>query len=90
MTRHRISETLTTDKERIFCRDCDSGFAVAGAAWKPAASLRTTPLSKVSGMGENVSKTAVMREFFCPDCGFLLDTEVALPEDPFLNDIVVP
>ena len=26
--------------------------------------------------------------FACPQCGHLLDTETALPEDPFLEDVV--
>ena len=29
-----------------------------------------------------------LREFSCPQCATLLDTETALPEDPFLNDVL--
>lgn len=90
MTLRRISETLSMDKKQIFCRGCETAIAPAGQAWKPAAHLRATPLERLTGMGAGVSKQAVLREFCCPHCATLLDTEVALPEDPFLNDIVAP
>jgi len=40
------------------------------------------------GAGMNVHPDVVLRRFCCPKCGHLLDTETALPEDPFLEDIV--
>jgi acetone carboxylase gamma subunit len=30
----------------------------------------------------------VLRKFGCPSCGALLDTETAMPEDPFLDDVL--
>ena len=30
----------------------------------------------------------LLRCFYCPNCGALLDSETALPEDPFLEDIL--
>ena len=30
----------------------------------------------------------LLRRFFCPGCGALLDTESDLPGDPFLNEVV--
>lgn len=30
----------------------------------------------------------MVRSFTCPQCGTLLDTEIALAEDPFLEDII--
>ena len=32
----------------------------------------------------------LLREFACPGCGGLLDTEIALPGDPFLEDSLAP
>ena len=29
-----------------------------------------------------------LRKFSCPGCGLLLDCELALPEDPFLEDVI--
>jgi acetone carboxylase gamma subunit len=31
----------------------------------------------------------MLRRFSCPDCGALLDTEIALADDPFLDDILL-
>jgi acetone carboxylase gamma subunit len=90
MTMRRVSETLCIDKENIFCRGCDAPIGTAGVAWKAGVAVRVTPLDQLRGMGAGISKKAVLREFSCPHCGRLLDTEVALPEDPFLDDIVVP
>ena len=36
------------------------------------------------------NNTFLLREFVCPGCGALLDSEIALPGDPFLEDIVAP
>ena len=36
------------------------------------------------------SDNLLLREFVCPGCGALLDTEIALPGDPFLEDKVNP
>jgi acetone carboxylase gamma subunit len=30
----------------------------------------------------------VLRRFSCPECGALLDTETAMPDDPFLDDVL--
>ncbi|MDB5999601.1 MAG: Acetone carboxylase gamma subunit, partial [Rhizobacter sp.] len=30
----------------------------------------------------------VLRRFSCPQCGGLLDTETAMPDDPFLDDVL--
>jgi acetone carboxylase gamma subunit len=40
------------------------------------------------GAGSNVESRVVLRRFSCPRCGHLLDTETALPDDPFLEDLV--
>jgi acetone carboxylase gamma subunit len=31
---------------------------------------------------------SMLRQFGCPGCGALLDSEMALPGEPFLDDIV--
>jgi hypothetical protein len=43
---------------------------------------------KNAGAGSNVEPRVVLRRFACPRYGHLLDTEAALPEDPFLEDVV--
>ena len=41
-----------------------------------------------AGESYAAGEQVLLRRFFCPGCGALLDTETALPGDPFLNDIV--
>jgi hypothetical protein len=63
--------------------------AKAGTGWKEAAALSTVPVHALPGAGSNVEPRVVLRRFACPHCGHLLDTETALPDDPFLEDVVV-
>jgi acetone carboxylase gamma subunit len=46
------------------------------------------PVAQLPGTGSNVEPRVVLRLFACPHCGHLLDTETALPDDPFLEDVV--
>ena len=46
------------------------------------------PVGALPGAGSNVESRVVLRRFCCPRCGHLLDTETALPDDPFLEDLV--
>jgi acetone carboxylase gamma subunit len=89
----RISETLEIREKsaakHICCRGCGHALAPAGKAWKPHAKLTTLPIKKVPGSSSAVDAQAVFRQFNCPHCGRLLDSETALPEDPFLEDIVM-
>ena len=84
----RISETLFVEAGRICCAACAHPLAPAGTGWKMAAALSTVPVRTLPGAGSNVEPRVVLRRFACPQCGHLLDTETALPEDPFLEDIV--
>jgi hypothetical protein len=62
--------------------------APASGSWKKKVALSTVPVGKLPGTGTNVETRVVLRRFCCPRCGHLLDTETALPEDPFLEDVV--
>jgi acetone carboxylase gamma subunit len=86
--RKRISESLFTENGKICCTSCASELAPSGASWKIAASLSTIPVKTLPGAGSNVEPRVLLRRFTCPHCGHLLDTETALPEDPFLDDVV--
>ena len=88
MNGQRISESLCVDDERICCSRCGQPFAPAGKPWKEYASLTTLPVAALPGAGSGVDAQVVLRRFACPGCGSLLDTETALPGDPFLDDIV--
>ncbi len=86
--KQRISETLFAENGKICCLSCSHPLAPAGTAWKKAAALSTVPVRTLPGTGSNVEPRVVLRRFACPRCGHLLDTETALPEDPFLEDVV--
>ena len=88
MSRRKISATLAVDKGRIICADCGYALADAGASWKQNAALTTVAVDSLPGAASAVEAKLVLRRFACPDCGSLLDTETALPEDPFLDDVV--
>ena len=84
----RISENLFAENGKICCASCAHALAPSGISWKAAASLSTVPVRKLPGAGSNVEPRVVLRRFACPRYGHLLDTEAALPEDPFLEDVV--
>ncbi len=84
----RISETLFVEGGRIRCAACAHPLAPAGTGWKMAAALTTVLVRTLPGAGSNVEPRVALRRFACPQCGHLLDTETALPEDPFLEDVV--
>ncbi len=86
--KRRISETLVVEGGKICCVSCAHPLAPAGTSWKTSAALSTVPVRTLPGAGSNVEPRVVLRRFACPQCGHLLDTETALPEDPFLEDVV--
>lgn len=84
----RISSALHVDNGRICCTACGLDFADAGGPWKPAAALSESPLRGSAGEPYSSGEQVMLRRFSCPGCGALLDSETALPDDPFLNDVV--
>ncbi len=88
MSRQRISATLAIENARIVCVECGFALVAAGQGWKRHAALTCVPIKNLPGAASAVEEKAVLRHFACPGCGSLLDTETALPEDPFLDDIV--
>lgn len=83
----KISDSLVVERGQIACAACGHELARAGTSWKQSASVRERPVSELPGAGLGVDPTVVLREFACPGCGALLDTETALPGDPFLEDL---
>jgi len=84
----RVSATLFAESGQICCASCSAPLAPANASWKKKAALTTVPVGALPGAGSNVESRVVLRRFSCPHCGHLLDTETALPDDPFLEDLV--
>jgi acetone carboxylase gamma subunit len=52
--------------------------------------LREISMNGVGGKAYTGARDAMLRQFGCPACGALLDSEMALPGEPFLDDIVRP
>lgn len=88
MTVRRISATLVGDGGMVCCRACSHALAPAGQGWKARAVLSTVAVRELPGAASAVEGRVVLRRFACPGCGTLLDTEIALPEDPYLEDRV--
>ena len=84
----RVSATLFAESGQICCASCSAPLAPANASWKKKAALSTVPVGALPGAGSNVESRVVLRRFSCQRCGHLLDTETALPDDPFLEDLV--
>lgn len=74
--------------ERIACRRCGHALAPAGQPWKRHAVLREISMHGAGGKAYTGAPEATLRQFSCPGCGALLDSEMALPGEPFLDDIV--
>ncbi len=87
----RISPSLSaTDAGEICCNACGHDVAPHSpeTRWKDRATLVVDQVRDMAGWSEAVHPRLVLRKFICPSCGSLLDSEVALPEDPFLYDFV--
>jgi acetone carboxylase gamma subunit len=84
----RISLTLVSRNDKICCAACGNALAGAGESWKRHAVVSALPVKALPGAGSGVDEQVVLRRFACPNCARLLDTETALPDDPFLEDVV--
>lgn len=87
----RFSATLlmrtSGDAKVVACARCDHPLADAGSSWKQHAQLIEVPLSTLDPV-YTTADDVVARQFLCPGCGALLDTETAARGDPFLEDRV--
>jgi acetone carboxylase gamma subunit len=83
----RISESLVITSGKTACVACGHGLAKAGTPWKQHAALQIQPVRALPGAASAIEERVVLRLFSCPGCGALLDTETALPEDPYLEDL---
>ncbi len=87
-----VSATLeiraTEAGERICCRKCGHPLVPPGQPWKQAAQLRESSMRGAGGLAYTGAAEVVLRQFSCHGCGTLLDTEMALPGEPFLEDVV--
>jgi acetone carboxylase gamma subunit len=83
-----MSPTLAIEAGHIVCNHCDHPIAPEGQPWKQSAALTVKPVRAMPGAASAVQQEVVLRRFSCPQCGGLLDTETAMPDDPFLDDVL--
>jgi acetone carboxylase gamma subunit len=81
--------TLVRESGRICCGFCRAPLAAASESWKARAVLTEVPVARLPGAGLAIEQNVVIRRFSCPSCGALLDSETALPGEPFLEDVVL-
>jgi N-methylhydantoinase B len=91
-TDHQISEYLQfydSDSGRsIQCKLCGEIICSADTQWKSEVPKRELPISK-SGPLRAENNTFFLREFYCPFCATLHDTEVILEGDEPLYDEIL-
>jgi acetone carboxylase gamma subunit len=69
------------------CAACGHALGPAAEAWKDHTVRRETPLAAAGGQAYDTGHEGVLlRQFFCPSCAALLDTETATERDPALID----
>lgn len=71
----------------VQCTWCRHRVADGRAHWKDRVAVRHVPTS-TAGSYRDSMPGMVLRQFYCPSCATLLDTEVALEQDPPLYDHV--
>ena len=72
----------------VCCKKCAHALSRAGEPWKSRARLIERPMAGAGGVTYTTGEKVVLRRFFCPRCGSLLDTETALAGDPYLDDVL--
>lgn len=88
-TGRRISEYLQRALDGATqCTWCGRALAPAGADWKEHVVLRRSPVTKAGPLRADTGQFFLL-EACCPGCGTLLDTDLALGDDPPLHDRVL-
>jgi hypothetical protein len=78
---------VRTRAGRAACTACGADLGPADAPWKEASVRRDVPLATAGGRAYDTGDDAVvLRQFHCPACAALLDTETAMAGDPALID----
>ncbi len=87
----RLTETLILDGDRIVCRMCGHGVGGLDAPYKTGLTRRDRPVTAAGPLIDEpshfIDAELQFREFSCPGCGTLVETEVARAGDPVLNEI---
>jgi N-methylhydantoinase B len=82
-----VADETSGDKYAA-CRNCETTFASVEDNWKESVVVSESPVS-AAGRHRDTPDNYCLREFVCPECGTLLDTEVADRDDPPLLNTVL-
>jgi N-methylhydantoinase B len=82
-----IGEYLQQASNGIQCTWCGEVVAAGGERWKDRAVRKEVSLLEAGRFRESVDGM-VLRQFYCPNCATILDSEVVLEQDPPLYDDV--
>jgi acetone carboxylase gamma subunit len=89
MNEMRFTNTLEVSAgpkgHQFRCAACKHLVCGDGRNWKHGASLTERSARELRGP-YSTGRDLILRQFSCPGCGALLDTEMALPGDPWLED----
>lgn len=84
-----ISKSGDDGRRVIACRQCNSAICPIEETWKEHAVLDERPIKQSGDAFSGAGRDVLLRRFFCASCGTTLDTEVALPGEPFLIDRIL-
>ena len=84
----RQSGTLIISDGFTCCAKCSAKMGPSGKPWKQLAAISVIKVADIPGSTSSTHQSVEIRHFSCPKCLALLDSETALPEDPFLDDVV--
>lgn len=85
---HSVAVSAVSGRYHVCCFSCGYALGVAGQPWKSDARMVEVPLNEMPMKTYTTADDVVLRRFYCPSCGGLLDTESAVSGDPVLNDIL--
>ena len=93
MSRIRLTEYLHAIDGEIRCSRCEQVLAAADRNFKHGALVREVPLWEGNPTLRDpaiyTDSTVVLRQFICPGCGTMLETEIAVDGAPPQWDIRV-
>lgn len=84
----RQSRTLIQINGTICCADCEFEICKNNQLWKDFAAISVVKVKNIPGSTSSTHGEVEIRRFSCPKCAALLDTETALPDDPYLYDVI--
>lgn len=89
----RVAEYLLLDGEELRCRMCSESICQKGDNYKEHTIQRNLSVQDAGPLFPDpqiyVDAPIEFRQFSCPGCGTLIETEIARGDDPILHDIAL-